>query len=259
MMDNIKYYKIILGVGLIIVVLPLLLYAQDETELFHQGNQLYRVGEYEKALDSYLEIYESGYESGPLYYNIGNCYYKLDETGKAILYYERAKKLIPGDEELEFNLKLAHLSVVDKIEPLPTFFLFKLIDGFIYLIPTSILIWIVAALYVFFVTFLILRILTRNRYLRRICSYVSILLLVFFIIFEFSLFSQIIEKSQQEEAIIMAEEVNVKGAPSEGTTTLFTLHEGTKVHIEKVSGDWFEVLLADGKVGWVRQDILERI
>ncbi len=259
MMDNIKYYKIILRLAVLIVVLPLLIYAQDKTEFFQQGNQLYRAGEYEKALNSYIEIYKSGYESGPLYYNIGNCYYKLDETGRAILYYERAKKLIPGDEELEFNLKLAHLSVVDKIEPLPTFFLFKAIDGFIYLIPTSILIWIVAALYLLFITFLIFRILSRNRYLRRMCSRVSIMFLVFFIIFGFSLFTQITEKSQQEEAVIMAEEVNVKGAPSEGATTLFTLHEGTKVHIEKVSGDWFEVLLADGKVGWVKQDILERI
>jgi len=259
MMDNIKYYKIILGLGVIIVVLPLLLYAQDETELFQQGNQLYRAGEYENALDSYLEIYKSGYESGPLYYNIGNCYYKCNETGKAILYYERARKLMPGDEELEFNLKLANLSVVDKIEPLPTFFLFRIVNGFIYLIPKSILLWIVAALYLFFITFLMIRILSRNEFLRRICFRISIFCLVFFIIFGFSLFTQITEKTQQEEAVIMAEEIHVKGAPSEGATTLFTLHEGTKVHIEKTSGDWFEVLLADGKVGWVKREILEKI
>lgn len=258
-MNRINNNKIFISIVVLIFVLPCLLNADAKEELFEQGNQYYRAGEYSKALESYLQIYEQGYESGPLYYNIGNCYYKLNETGEAILFYEKAKKLMPGDEELEFNLKLANLSVVDKIEPLPTFILFRIFDNFVHLLPKSYLLWITASLYLFFICFLIIRILSRNETLRRVCTRFSILFLILLIVFGFSLIKQITEQAEQNKAIIMAEEVTVRGAPSETATSLFTLHEGTKVHIDKISGDWYEIVLADGKVGWVKKVSLERI
>lgn len=258
-MNKTTNYKIFISIAIIIFLLPSLINAQDEIKLYQQGNQLYREGEYEKAVDCYLDVYKMGYESGALYYNIGNCYYKLDEIGKAILFYERAKKLMPGDEELDFNLKLANLAVVDKIEPLPTFFLFRLLNGFFHLIPKPYLIWFVAVLYLLFIIFLILRILSHNESLKRMCLRLSILFLVLLFVFGFSLFKQITEEITQEQAVIMVDEIDIKGAPSETATTLFTLHEGTKVHIDKESGDWYEILLADGKVGWVEKDVLERI
>ncbi|MEJ2628480.1 MAG: tetratricopeptide repeat protein [bacterium] len=258
-MKEIKIYKIPISIIVVILLLPVLLFADEKAELFRQGNQFYRAEEFSRALESYLEIYEKGFESGPLYYNIGNCYYKLNETGKAILFYEKAKKLMPGDEELEFNLKLANLSVVDKIEPLPTFILFRVFEGFVHLIPKSFLLWLTALLYLFCLSFLIIRILSRNQFLRRICGRISILFLILLIVFGFSLVKQIREQSEQDEAVIMAGEIFVRGAPSEAATILFDLHEGTTVHIDKISGDWYEIVLADGKVGWVEKGSLEII
>ncbi len=244
---------------ILLITLISFLNADDKIELFQQGNEFYREGEYSKAVECYLEINRRGYESGPLYFNIGNCFYKLDEYGKAILFYERAKKLMPRDEELEFNLKLANLSVVDKIEPLPKFILFRLFDGFVHLVPKPFLLGIVVIFYLLCMTFLIIRILLQNESLRVLFLRICILFLVLVVIFGFSLFKQITEEGKKDEAVIMAEEVNVMGAPSEGATTLFTLHQGTKVGIDKVSGDWLEIVLADGKVGWVEKEILERI
>jgi len=148
---------------------------------------------------------------------------------------------------------------MDKIEPLPTFILFRVSEGFVHLIPKSYLLWLTALLYLFCLSFLIIRILSRNQSLRRICGQISILFLILLIVFGFSLIKQIREQSEQDEAVIMAGEVLVRGAPSEVATILFDLHEGTIVHIDKISGDWYEIVLADGKVGWVEKGSLERI
>ncbi|MFO7890716.1 MAG: tetratricopeptide repeat protein [bacterium] len=259
-MNKMKKYKIFVSIAVLFIMLTsAVVNAQDETELFQKGNQLYREGEFLKAVDCYLEIYEQGYESGHLYYNIGNCYYKLHKIGKAVLFYERAKKLMPRDEDLQFNLKLVNLSVVDKIEPLPAFFLFRLFNGFFHLVPKPFLVWIVAALYLFFIFFLIIRNLSQNESLRRLYLRIIIIFLVLLVVFGFSLFKQITDETKQDQAVIMAGEVDIKSAPSETATTLFSLHEGTKVHIDKESGDWYEIVLADGKVGWVEKEILEKI
>ena len=121
---------------LILVAVPL---RGDSREgLFLQGNRLYEAGDYRKALESYAAIAAMGYESGPLYFNLGNCYYKLNETGQAILHYERAARLIPGDEDLEVNLSLARLKVVDRIPELPRFRPLVLLERLVFYFPLNV-------------------------------------------------------------------------------------------------------------------------
>ena len=73
-------------------------------EVFTRANRAYEQGDYQKAAGLYRRMLEEGYESGNLYYNLGNCYYKLKQKGRAILYYEKARRLIPGDADLQTNL-----------------------------------------------------------------------------------------------------------------------------------------------------------
>ena len=77
---------------------------ENPAALFKQANGFYQKGEYNKAADIYQQMITSGYKSGNLYYNLGNTYYKLGQKGMAILYYEKAKRLIPGDADLKANL-----------------------------------------------------------------------------------------------------------------------------------------------------------
>ena len=87
-----------------------LLSAADSREsLFLEGNKCYQSGQYEEALSAYQRILDAGFESGPLYYNMGNCCYKLSRIGPSILYYERAARSIPADEDLNANLAMANL------------------------------------------------------------------------------------------------------------------------------------------------------
>ncbi|MCY3774913.1 MAG: tetratricopeptide repeat protein [Candidatus Aminicenantes bacterium] len=240
---------------LILVAVPL---RGDSREgLFLQGNRHYEAGDYRKALESYAAIAAMGYESGPLYFNMGNCYYKLGETGPAILHYERASRLIPGDEDLEVNLSLARLKVVDRIPELPRFRPLVLLERLVFYFPRDALWILLWSSYAVAAAAWILKLLwSRGRKVAgRIVWIGSVMLMVA----ASCLVGQVRQEREATEAVILAKEVRAVSAPGEEGIQVFTLHEGTKVRIQEVSGSWVEVLLADGNVGWLKADSMARI
>src|ERR1041385_1642654 len=108
---------------LLVILLPQAMVAQEAIVQFEQANQLYRNGDVQKSAQMYEQIIKNGYESSILYYNLGNAYFKSNNIPSAILNYERAKRLAPHDEDVAYNLRLANLRVIDKIEPIPQLFL----------------------------------------------------------------------------------------------------------------------------------------
>jgi len=233
---------------------------QDKESLFNEATGLYQAGAYDQALETYQRILEMGYESGPVYYNMGNCLYKLQNIGQAILYYERARRLMPGDDDLRANLALANLAVVDKITPQQTFILFRIIDGFVFLFPKPVLMWLVAVSYLAGMASLIGWILSRKRMARRILSRLCIVLACVFLVLGLSYIERLRQEAGNVEGVILVDMVDVVSAPSEEEgMEVFTLHEGTKVRIDQTSGEWLEIVLADGKTGWVKEGVLEII
>jgi tetratricopeptide (TPR) repeat protein len=101
------------------------LFASDNLLLIEQANKYYDESEYSLAVETYETIINNGFESDKLYYNLGNAYFKLNNLPMAIFYYEKAKKLNPYDADILFNLEIANGRIIDKIEPVPQFFLFK--------------------------------------------------------------------------------------------------------------------------------------
>src|SRR5690606_3967693 len=91
----------------------------------------------DKAIEVYKDLINSGFEGTSLYYNLGNSYYRTGKIGLAILYYEKALKLSPGDEDIRHNLALANLKTIDKVESLPKFFLFEWWDSLLTLFTIS--------------------------------------------------------------------------------------------------------------------------
>jgi tetratricopeptide (TPR) repeat protein len=241
------------------LLFAVLVQAQESQQLFHQGNSLYQDGLFLEALETYHQITDGGYENGPLYFNMGNCYYKLNDIGHAILYYEKARKFFPGDEDLKANLVLANLAVMDKIEPLPQFILIRAARGIIYLLPLNVLLWVAAGLYLFFMGFFILRNVVRSTSLRKFFMQTGIVVAILCIVSGLLLIGQIADAKNRIEAVIMENKVDVKGSPSDEGVEVFTIHQGTKVRIDQESGDWVEIVLADGKVGWVKRDVFEII
>src|SRR5512141_279622 len=94
-------------VAIVLAALPMRLCAQTPEQRFEQGNEAYQQGKMSEAVEIYESILRNGYLSGPLYYNLGNAYYRAGNIPRAILNYERALRLMPGDEDLHHNLQLA--------------------------------------------------------------------------------------------------------------------------------------------------------
>jgi hypothetical protein len=235
-------------------------FGSEPQDLFEQGNRHFQSQNYSAAINAYQKIVDLEYESGPLYYNIGNCYYKLGQIGKAILFYEKAKRLMPRDKDLNQNLALANLSVVDKIKKQPQFVLFRIWDGFIHLIPKDILVWFVIGWYLLTVLFLILWIVGKRMRFRFMLIRIVIILSVILFIFGFALIGQIQQRKNRVDAVIVVDKVEVMSAPGESVgMEIFALHEGTKVRVDKFSDQWVKIVLPDLNVGWVKKEVLEVI
>ncbi len=229
----------------------------DSVRQFQEANETYSEGKIDQALHQYLGLVEQGFSSGPLLYNIGNCYYRRGETGRAILFFERARRLIPGDDDLLHNLALSRLNVVDKITPMPEFWLLRIWKGLILLLPHKLLSTILTVSWLGFVASLILWLLGSSAWGRRAVPAAG-LLLVILVLSMILLGGQWWYRSGTTEAVVLAESVRAFGSPG-GGVEVFVLHEGVKVRIDEIRDEWYEIVLADGNHGWVRGDDLEVI
>lgn len=227
---------------------------------FEEGNRLYQEGDYDAALERYLQIVDAGLESGPLYYNIGNAYFKQGELGQAILYYERALELTPRDDDTQANLELARSLTADEITPLPGFWLIRAADWWVHAVPRTALGVIVTLAYLGGAAALVVYLLVRRAGVRVWAARATVAAVLVLAIFGLNLAVIEFGWGQPTEAIVLVEEVPVQSAPTDDRALeVFAIHEGTKVRIDQQSGDWVEIVLADGKVGWVRMEVLEII
>ncbi|MFQ5702760.1 MAG: tetratricopeptide repeat protein [Gemmatimonadales bacterium] len=232
----------------------------DNRLLFNEANGLYQQSEYGRALETYEKIVKAGYVSGILFYNIGNCYFKLGDLGRAILNYERASRLLPHNTDVAANLALSRSLTTDEIVPLPKFWPFQILSWWVHLLPRSWLILVVASGYTVTTGALIVRILTGRRSLQVWATRIAGLGLVVLVVFGVNLAVRELGIGVHEEGVILSREVPVQSAPSDDESLeLFTVHEGTKVRIDEHSNEWLEVVLEDGKVGWVKTESLEII
>jgi hypothetical protein len=215
--------------------------------------------EYEKAAGIYSRLLEQG-ESADIYYNIGNCYYKDNQIAKAILNYERAALLEPGDANVRFNLVMARNKTVDKIVPQSEMFFitwfnqmtdWMSIDGWAYM---------AISLFILMLAMLLLYFLVNRIVLKKVFFYTALVLFPLVILCNVFANRQRVRLTERTGAVIMMPSVVVRSTPTRAGTDLFILHEGTRVEItDDTMEEWKEVKLADGKVGWVPSAEIERI
>jgi tetratricopeptide (TPR) repeat protein len=244
---------------LLAVVFTTSLFAGPADDLFNDGNRLYQGGHYQAALEKYSQITRLGQESTALYFNMGNCYYKLQDIGRAILFYERALRLSPGDDDVRTNLSIAQLATPDKIERQPDFILTRLAQGYSYLLPENIQVGVVLGLYLTLMAAVIVWVLARGRAMGSWAGRTSVMLAVLLFLAGASLAGRWFEERSRREAVILATKVDVMSAPGAQAIEVFSLHAGAKVTLDRRSGDWVEIILPDRKSGWVKRETLEAI
>jgi tetratricopeptide (TPR) repeat protein len=223
------------------------------------GNKAYAAGDYAEAVKEYKAIVDGGEYSFELYYNLGNAYYKADSVGKAILYYNKALRVDPSQEDARHNLTLAEKRITDNVAEESEFFLAKWMRGLRNTMSCTA--WSVLSLVSFasLLTFALLFLLASRISLRKTgfyCALVALLLFVATISFAISSRNDMLTHDQ---AIILSSSISTKSSPDRSATELFVLHEGTKVRVVSEHNGWSEVVLADGKKGWIENIHIERI
>ena len=242
--------RIIIGV-ILFSVSYLCVYAQDS--VIKEAETAYAAEQYDKAIELYESILKSYGDSYELYYNLGNSYYKDGKIAHAILNYERALLIKPGDSDVRFNLELAKQQTVDKIEPIQEFFMIEWFRSVQNLIGVDSWANLGIVCFVLFIGCLVLFFFSKWMRIKKIGFYLGILFFVVVIFANIFAYNQKNELVNREGAIVFAPTVTVKSSPDNSGTDLFVLHEGTKVHVRGTIGDWVEIMFEDGNVGWINK------
>ena len=256
-----KSLNILKGLVLLscLVVFSITAGAAETQLLIAKGNTAYSAGKYLEAINTYKSLVSQGYESPYLYYNLGNSFFKLNDIPHAILWYERAKRLDPGNEDVSFNLNVANSRITDKIDPLPEFFVkrwFRVVTD-LFSVDT----WSASgiAFFIAALLFFSLYIASRVLILRKLgfwAGFSSLLISVVFLLFAWTSYRSL--KSEQS-GIITNPTVTVKSSPDEKSTDIFVIHEGCKIQLIDHIGNWYEISIVNGSVGWVEVSNFEKI
>lgn len=227
---------------------------QESISKFVIGNQAYKEGNYQKAIEEYQTIIQGDWESGQVYYNLGNAYFKSGQLGYAVLNYQRAKQFIPRDSDLNFNLNYAHSRLRKTKEADKINFLDTLIQGHInfYTIDEMVLIiTILTAMGGFF------HLLAKFRKWKNFISKgIRGVLLILILVNCTGLYMKI---SRQSDLAIMVRPAKANFEPNETAASHFELMEGAPVKIVHEKEGWIKIRREDGRFGWVKKSALERI
>jgi hypothetical protein len=248
-----------LALVLLLVFPALQVTASGEQQLVLQANEAYSAGQYEKASDLYQKVVKEGYSSPELFYNLGNAYFKMNDLPHAILWYERARRLDPGNEDINFNLNVANSRISDKIEAVPELFYKRWFHSLTDLYPANSWAWYTVAAFLLSLASLCVYVVSRNLVFRKAGFWSGLVLFagtLFLLWISWAAYSQV---RSLREAILFTPTVTVKSSPDEKSVDLFVLHEGTKVQILDQIGDWYEIRIANGSVGWLPAPSMEKI
>ncbi len=218
--------------------------------LLLEGVKAYEEGDYKRAIDEFSALASKGLRNGKLFYNLGNSYLKAGDIGHAILWYERAALLIPGDADLEFNLNYARGLIKDQqegrglntnIKRILFFWNYMLTDKTIQLLAVFLngFFWSLLLLRIFFAG--------RLRGSRVLSTVVGGLALIFVL----TSFYNYYESSVGNEAIILPDEVVVRSGLAEGSTELFRLHAGSRVLLDRRQGEYARITFSKDMIGWI--------
>ena len=244
-----------------LVMLAIMLGFTSEADAITKQNAdaEYQKGNYQQAIRDYEDLLKNG-ASADVYYNLGNAYYRTDNITKAVLNYERARLLSPGDEDINFNLQFARSKTIDKITPESEMFFvtwYKALVNF-----TSVDNWAKAGILAIIMALVLVLVYLFGPHilLRKVGFFGGSFFFVVFLVCNLFAYQQKQTLLNRTGAIIISPSVNVKKTPAKQSSDVFVLHEGTRVDItDKGMKGWRGIKVGDGREGWIETKALEEI
>jgi len=233
--------------------------AQNPEQLAAQAAKAYNEKQYPEAIELYNKIIAGGYESYSLYYNLGNAYFRNNDNTEAILFYEKALKFAPNNEDIKHNIEVANSKLIDKVEKVPELFYKRWWKYLLNMMSLDILAVLNILLLTSGLLLIAIYIAVSNTLIRKITFWTGLVLLVLFGVGTLAASQRNHYLTLQHEAIVFEPTVNIKSSPDENSKDIFVLHEGTKVVLLDVVADWQEIKIANGSIGWIKMSDLKKI
>jgi len=233
-------------------------FPDDAARLFYSANSLYEKREFDKAIEDYQKMIDQGIESGPLYYNLGNAYFKSGKTGYAILYYKKAARLMPADSDLKSNLSYAQSLTEDSgLQPVAQ-------NKFTWAmnIPFKEFTLNGVARILIIMYLLVMSLLAGgivSPVFKRRATFIFYPVLILFLLSLAGFSVRYYSEEVLTHGIVVAKEAECKYEPIDKSTTYFTFREGQEVLVLKTRNGWRRIRRLDGKLAWVKSDAVEEI
>jgi tetratricopeptide (TPR) repeat protein len=227
---------------------------------FSAANALYESGDYRAAIDAYENLAARyNIQCMSLYYNLAGAYLRTNDLGRAILYYSKAQRLAPRDSDVAANLRIAraraNLTDIPENDPSPRSFGRR----FVKLLPISLFEGVAASL-MFRWSLVVSVVLTvffgrKRRYLVRI----SIVLAVLFYLSLIATVCQAYLQKSDKQAVVLDPDSSVSDKPGRSNPDIGILKLGTTVRVKSRRGPWIQIVLHDGRIGWIRENAVGEI
>lgn len=222
----------------------------SDLRYFYDGIAHYRKGDYPSAIAAFGYLADAGIQNGKLFYNLGNAYLKNGDIGHAILYYERAATLMPGDPDLKFNLNYARTFLKDKPAETKTS-IFGVLFFWKRLIRPRTLQWTALMLNMMFWLYLTVWHIRGKKHPRMLSMLLMSTagLFIFMACHDYCAAAGLTARGK--EAVILPNHISVRSGLSENATELFVLHAGTRIRIDKERNGYYRIYFSEGKIGWI--------
>ncbi len=243
--------------SIIMLLVATIASANDDVRM-QQALSFCQEGKYGEAIDTYETILNEGRESATLYYNLGYAYYKSGQLGRAILNMERARRLSPNDADVKVNLEQAY-ALTDQMQTIEPVFFVRWWQSFTNIMDSDG--WAVTFVVLFVIILLgVSGFLFADAVVLRKVGFFTAVIVFFMSIVALSVsISKRSDIVDSQEAIIMSASVTLTTSPDKNGTEMAVLHEGTHLIIVSELGEWIEVQLKDGNVGWLKKTDVEVI
>ena len=246
-----KIYFILLMINSFVI-------SKENTDLFNEANELYSKKDYQKSAELYEYLIENGYVDSQTFYNLGNSYYRLNKIGQAIWAYKNAIKFSPRDKDIAHNLKIAEAQMADRIVSPPLFIfhdIYRKVKSFFTIFEMSllggILVFILSIFWISKRSFDL-----KSKALNKIFRFFLVITLFIHVL----LLDIISDRKKNEIEAVIIDRVDAMSSPTiGGNKILFYINEGAVVEVLEEKNQWKEIILIDGKRGWVSSSALRKM
>lgn len=230
-------------------------FASDVNPVWQKANNFYQQKQYDSAIVYYQQMAASRPGNAPLYYNLGNAFYRSNKVGPAVLNFERALRIDPDFAAASDNLTLTQSRIANKINPLPEIFFVKWWKNLTDAAHANTTAIISLVLFIALICLLLLHRFRKPQWLRgQIIGGLAAIWICALII----AVQSAVNANARDMAVVMQGDAPLMTS-NQQTKTQSLIPEGTTVKIISVKSGWIEVELPDGRSGWLVETALERI